>query len=89
MVTKLETDSAIPPSTAVIEAVAGHKGVDPLDLKPALFDVIDPDALDALIDNGESVHAPSDTTVRFTYNECRVNVSSGGTVEVSSSHSGV
>lgn len=86
---KLETDSTTPPSTAVIEAVADYKGVEPMNLEPALFDVIDPDSLDALIGTGESVHAPSDLSVHFTYNECRVDVSSDGTVEVSSSHSGM
>jgi len=35
------------PSVAVVEAVAAHEGVDPLDLPP-LYDAVDPSALDTL-----------------------------------------
>lgn len=81
---KPETGSETPPSTVVIEAVAEHEGLDPLDLEHPLYEVIDTDALDALIGNDASGQAPSDTAIQFTYNGCRVKVSSDGSVEVSS-----
>lgn len=88
MVMKPETDSETPPSTAVIEAIADHEGRDPMDLEQPLYEVIDPDALDALTGNGATGQAPAEIAVEFTYNGCRVSVSNDGSVEVSSSHSG-
>lgn len=40
-------DDEAPPSIAVINAVAETQGCDPLELTP-IFEVVDPDALDAL-----------------------------------------
>lgn len=60
---------------SVVTEVADLAGVDPLDL-PALFDRIDPDALDSLVDgldNGE---------VEFDYAGFEVVVDSSGTVDV-------
>lgn len=36
------------PSVAVVEQIAAAEGVDPVDLDVSLYDVLDPDALDAL-----------------------------------------
>lgn len=44
-------DSSI--STAVVEAVAADKGVEPTDLPP-LHGAIDPDALDAVVETGST-----------------------------------
>lgn len=41
------------PSVSVVEAVAAETGADPVSLAP-LYDVIDPDALDRLFDDGAS-----------------------------------
>jgi hypothetical protein len=87
MVTKLENGSRTRPSAAVIEAVAEYNGVNPIDLEQPLFDVIDPDALDALVGNDKSGPALSDTAIQFTYNDCRVHVSGEGSVDVSSARS--
>jgi hypothetical protein len=81
---ELEIDSETPPSTAVIEAIAEYQDVDPTDLDHPLFEVIDPDGLDSLIGHNGSNHAMYETTVEFNYDDCRVQVSSAGSVAVSS-----
>lgn len=79
----LESGLGVTPSTAVIEAIAEYEGVDPLDLKQPLHDVIDTDALDALIGDGGVDMDPPDVVVQFSYDGREVHVSSDGTVEVS------
>lgn len=61
----------------VVEAVAFIHDADPTDLDP-LFEVLDPDALDALVDDeaGES----SVDTVTFVYEGLEVTVDPDGTV---------
>jgi hypothetical protein len=73
-------------SIAVIEAIAEHEALDPLYLELPLYEVIDTDALDSLI-GGDLEHGPSEISVRFSYNGCRVHVSGDGSVEVTSSRS--
>jgi len=63
------------PSTAIVEAVAETTGVDPLDCPP-LWEVVDPEALDALFLEGTR------GTVTFEYAGCRVAVEDGETVSV-------
>jgi hypothetical protein len=50
------------PTDAVVQAVAAVRGVDPTELTEPLYDVVDPEALDALLasSNGEM-------TVSFRY----------------------
>lgn len=79
-----ELGSEISPTTAVIEAIADHEGLDPLDIKQPLHEVIDPDALNSIIGGNEMDRERSDIVVQFSYNGCRVHVSSSGAVEVSS-----
>lgn len=72
-------------STAVIDEIAAHEGVDPMDLKPPLYDVIDPDALDMLFpDPGEPSDTPTGRVV-FTYCGYEVEVTSTGGVRISDS----
>lgn len=53
-------------SEAVIEAVARRAGVDPLDLKTPLYDAIDPDELDVLLDGaGRAGRSPVEVTFRY------------------------
>jgi hypothetical protein len=75
-----EPDSRTRPTTAVIEAIAEHEGLDPLDLDQPLYEVIDTDALDSII--GEGKDGLSEVTVQFSYNGCRVHATSDGSVEV-------
>ena len=64
----------------VIEAVADHRGVDPMELEP-LYNAVDPDALDALF--GGSRASPH-SSLTFELDGCLVRVSGDGDVEVSS-----
>lgn len=71
-------------STTVVEKVARSKGVDHTEL-PALSEVIDPDALDALFSgpvsgNGSRSQLP---VVEFTYADLKVVVRSADDIEVS------
>jgi hypothetical protein len=65
----------------VITAVAQYEGVDPASLTPPLFDVVDPDALDALCTDTHGCDTPVQCT--FTYRSHRIVVDSDGFVEVS------
>ncbi|MFB6166293.1 MAG: HalOD1 output domain-containing protein [Haloarculaceae archaeon] len=62
-------------SEAVVTAVADAEGVDPTDLEP-LFDVVDPDALDALFAGG-------DASVELTFNYAGYAVTVRGVEDVS------
>lgn len=64
------------PSTAVVEAVATARAVDPMQLPP-LNDHIDPDALDRLLQETKSAQ------VSFTYDGADIFVADDGTIEVS------
>ncbi|WP_161973230.1 HalOD1 output domain-containing protein [Halostella litorea] len=67
------------PSTTVVLAVAEALDTDPLDLSPALYEVIDPDALDSLF---ESAGADADLTCQFSGWGCTITVFDGGRVRV-------
>ncbi|RKD94639.1 HalOD1 output domain-containing protein [Halopiger aswanensis] len=68
------------PSVRVVEAIAAAEGVDPADLEPPLYDVLDPDALDTLADslcsNGGQFDGAA-SRVEFTYRTYRVEVEIG------------
>lgn len=66
-------------STTIVLAVAEATDTDPLDLSPALFDVVDPDALDSLFD---SAAEDTDVALRFREWGCAVTVFDGGRVRV-------
>lgn len=51
----------------IVERIADREGVDPVDLDALLYDVIDPDALEALISNTGDRHPQSNPRVEFTY----------------------
>jgi hypothetical protein len=55
--------------TRIVEAVAAVEGVDPRELTPPLYEVIDPDALEQLVDTSS---AP--VTVEFDYGRWRVTL---------------
>lgn len=68
-------------SEKLFEAVADYEGVDPVDLTPPLYEVVDPDALD-------QIFATTPTTgrmegrVTFSYNGYEVTVCGDGDVSV-------
>ncbi|QLG62935.1 HalOD1 output domain-containing protein [Halorarum salinum] len=71
------------PSTRVVEAVAEFRDVDPAELPP-LYDVVDPDALDALFDSTGTSSSRREGTVEFVYAGIFVRVDASGGVELTS-----
>lgn len=62
-------------STALVQEIAAAEGVDPTELPP-LYDAIDTDALDALVQQSGA----ADVTVEFDYGNYRIHI--GGTREI-------
>lgn len=76
-------DSNEPPSWTVIEAVAEATDTEPERLRP-LFDVVDPDALDAVLESATDPDGPpSEVRVTFRYEGCDVAVRADGRTIVS------
>ena len=69
---------SVPISIRVVQGVAAHEDVDPVDLEPPLHEVIDTDALDALFRSPDG----SSATVEFTYCGQHVRVDDSGRVDV-------
>ena len=67
-------------SMSIIENVAGHKGTEALMLDPPLYEVLDPDALDALFRGQDGTRRKGKFT--FEYCGCMVTVASDGHVLV-------
>jgi len=63
----------------VIKTVAEIKDVDPLEVTPPLYEVIDPDALESLFANDRTLGK-----VIFNYSDCEVSVFSDGYISVKS-----
>lgn len=70
-----------PASVRVMEALSAQANVDPLELRP-LYEVVDPDALDALF-RGTSDGRSAPTTVRFEYEGYTVAVRGDGEIQIS------
>jgi len=77
---EVPADGATPVYTAVVEAVAAEKEVDPLSLEPPLYDVLDPEALHSLCRSPSRVQTP--LRIRFSYANCTVTVDSEGDITV-------
>lgn len=86
--TSLETDLSASESSdgsisqAVVEAVADAEGVDATELRVPLFDVIDPDALDAFFRSARESESASLSRIAFTYYGYEISVAESGTVTV-------
>ncbi|MFC7202548.1 HalOD1 output domain-containing protein [Haloferax namakaokahaiae] len=63
------------PSVRVVQAVAHEESIDPLDITTPLADVIDPEALDALVESDRSL-----STISFRYSGYEVTVYADGGV---------
>lgn len=70
-----------PASQAVIAAVSNALGVDAMELPP-LYDVVDPDALCALVGSPSTRSRRFRGSVTFAYAESLVTVDGGGRIEV-------
>ncbi|PSP78477.1 hypothetical protein BRC81_08010 [Halobacteriales archaeon QS_1_68_20] len=69
-------------SEKVVEAVADAEGTSPLDLRPPLYRVVDPDALDKLFSPPSLEHGQPDGEVTFEYRGYEVTVRADGSVSV-------
>jgi hypothetical protein len=65
------------PSVAVVEALAALEGDEPYETEFVLRDFVDPDALDTLVTDGESI------TVEFVVRGYHIEVHGDGTVVAS------
>lgn len=63
-------------SVEIVDAIANSTGTDPLALDPPLYDVVDTDALDRLVEQGSS------TRIEFGYAGHTVVVDADGVVSV-------
>lgn len=81
------SDGSVPPSQAIVEAVAEREGVEVTDIEPPayepLFAVVNPEALDRLFRTGGA--APETASVTLEYVGYHVTVHGDGRVEVSDS----
>lgn len=75
-------DQGEPVSVRIVEQVAAHHGVDPLELEPRLHTVVDPDALDTFVRRSARDAGGALGHVQFTYKGCTVTVDGDGTVDV-------
>lgn len=66
------------PIPRIIDAVAEREDVEPLALDPPLAEVVDPDALEALLEGTTA----SELEIRFTYRGHDVVVDESGRVQV-------
>lgn len=64
-----------PPSLTIVEAIADLEEVDPTELDFTLYDYIQPDALDTLVQSGS-------VTVTFTITQYKVHITESGTVRI-------
>lgn len=69
-------------SEAVVSAVADAKDISAVDVSPPLYDVIDPDALEALVASMTRGSGERAGTVEFSYSGYEVTVTGDGFVSV-------
>lgn len=69
-------------TSRIVEKVAESEGVDPTELQPPLYVVIEPDALNAVFADAESDAPRKAGRVEFTYCGYQVVVRSDGQVSV-------
>lgn len=67
-----------PLSTAILSEVAAREGVDPIDVSPPIYTVIDPDALEKLFSGGTGGF----TSVEFTYADHRISIRGDDVVRI-------
>jgi hypothetical protein len=68
-------------SSAVVRAIATVKGVDPVDLDERLYDHIEPDALDTLLES-KSGDSETEIQVSFSMSGCDIDVFDAGKIVV-------
>ncbi|ELY65700.1 HalOD1 output domain-containing protein [Natrinema versiforme] len=69
------------PSEAVVTAVAALRETEPADLPP-LYEVVDPDALDSLVEHAQRVGDAGTHQVWFTYETFDIGVRTDGEIRI-------
>ena len=69
-------------SEAVVNAVADEEGISPIDVRPPLYEVIDPDALDELVSSMNRFTDESPGRIVFSYAGYEVTVAGDGEVSL-------
>ncbi|ADB61013.1 hypothetical protein Htur_2130 [Haloterrigena turkmenica DSM 5511] len=69
------------PSHSIVTQIAEIEGVDPADLEPPLYAVVDPDALERLVDSSEAA-----LSISFPYRSHRVRVDGSGAVDITAAN---
>ncbi|WP_227373694.1 HalOD1 output domain-containing protein [Haladaptatus halobius] len=69
-------------SLRVVRAIAEYEETDPTEIRPVLYDIIDPDALDSLFEETQNGNARARGHVAFDYGRREVIVYSDGRVEL-------
>lgn len=80
-VTQRKFAGTTPPSVTVVQAVAAATGMD-VDELPLLYEVVDPDALDALFASKHTGSSRGSGQVHFRLAGCEVTVTANGEVTV-------
>ncbi|MXV62942.1 hypothetical protein GS429_12860 [Natronorubrum sp. JWXQ-INN-674] len=80
-VATFDPDAGERASEAVVTAVAALVGAKPIELEP-LYDAVDPDALDSLVDHARRVDDAGTHELRFTYEGFDIGVQSDGQVRI-------
>ncbi len=70
------------PSIRVINAIAEHEEATATEIRPVLYDIIDPDALDSLFSETQYGDPRADGHIAFQYGSHEVTVYSDGEVEI-------
>lgn len=83
----MEPDRSI--STRVIEKIAERRGIDPIEMHPHLYDVIDPDGLDQFFSEVMSNDEKGTAQVKFTCEQYTVRVEDSGEITVTEQARGV
>lgn len=71
-------DDDYPPSIAVVETMAEVHGVEPTELDVTLYDIVDPDALDAIFLGG----TVGDISVRLQVGRHLVTIRGDGSIQI-------
>lgn len=66
--------------TEIVEQIAAREGVDPVDLNVRLYDIINPDALEALTNGTIDQQLQANLRVEFTYHGYVVTVDRSGRI---------
>lgn len=74
-------------STAIVECIAEANGVCPCALDDRLYDHVDPDALDRLLNTGSQGHGTVEVNVSFRMAGCEVTVDNTGAVVITRAES--